>query len=121
MVGAEGGGDGGAHPQPALHPQPAAGLLRRQAEEGQAQAHLPGGAGGGEGVGDAGQELRGHAPSVVGHSDPEEPLPLLHRQVHMLGPGGDGVLGDVQDMERELFHPAASSRRPGSVTGRIYS
>ena len=98
MRGDKNGGDGGANPQRTFNRQGAAGLLRRQAQQGQPKPHGSGGAGGGEGVAHPGQQLRGHARAVVPDGKGDG-LPLLRQgDVQAPGLGGDGILGDIQQL-----------------------
>lgn len=41
---------------------------------------------------------------VVRRGEDDAPARFLHRQVHVSGSGGNGILGDIQHVERELFH-----------------
>lgn len=82
----------------------AAGLLRRHAQQGDAQAHLPGRTGGGEGVADLLQQCARHAAAVIRHREGDLSRLLRERKVQMSGPGGNGVLGDIQDVEGKVFH-----------------
>ena len=80
--------------------------IRRQAEEGQAQPHLSGGAGCEKRIRHASRLLGGHSPAVVDDLQRQGVLraAFLHNNLRQGSPCRQGVLGDIHYIQRQLPH-----------------
>ncbi|MPM51558.1 hypothetical protein SDC9_98307 [bioreactor metagenome] len=79
-------------------------LLRRQLEQRQSHADLSGRAGRGKRVGSRRGEFRAHAASVVGDGYRKPRSRLLQRNLNARRPRLDGVLRNIQNVERKFLH-----------------